>query len=51
VMVAAIQFVLFEPDDWVAGSDDFKVAAEKLLDVTLSQLKGLKEKYPRKEAD
>ena len=51
VMVAAIQFVLFEPDDWVAGSDDFKVAAEKLLDVTLSQLKGLKEKHPRQEAD
>ena len=51
VLVAAIQFVLFEPDDWVAGSDDFKVAAEKLIDVTISQLKGLKEKYPRQEAD
>ncbi len=49
VMVAAIQFVLFEPDDWVAGSDDFKVAAEKLLDVTSSQLRWLKEKYPRQE--
>ena len=51
VLVAAIQFVLFEPDDWVAGSDDFKVAAEKLLDVTISQLNGLKEKYPRQEKE
>ena len=49
VMVAAIQFVLYEPEDWVAGSDDFKGAAEKRLDVTLSQLKWLKEKYPQQE--
>ena len=49
VAMTAIQFILFEPDNWVVGSDDFKVAAEKLLDVTISQLKRLKEKYPRQE--
>lgn len=45
VMMTAIQFVLFEPSDWVEGNADFKVAAEKLLDVTSSQLNWLQEKY------
>lgn len=45
VMMTAIQFVLFEPDDWVAGNDDLKVAAGKLLNLTSSQLNLLKEKY------
>ncbi len=44
-MMTAIQFVLFEPHEWVEGSKDFKVAVEKLIDVTSSQLKWLKEKY------
>lgn len=43
--MTAIQFVLFEHEDWVQGNEDFKVAAEKLIDVTGSQLKWLKEKY------
>lgn len=45
VMMTALQFVLFEPDEWVEGNDDFKVAAEKLIKVTSSQLKWLKKKH------
>jgi len=45
VMMTAMQFVLFEPEEWVEGNNEFKVAAEKLIDMTLSQLKWLKEKY------
>ena len=44
-MMTAIQFVLFEPDEWVQGNEEFKVAADKLLKLTSSQLKWLKEKY------
>jgi len=46
VLMTAIQFVLFEPMDWVAGNDDFKVAAEKLLQVVVAQMKWLGQKYP-----
>ncbi|HBN74713.1 MAG TPA: hypothetical protein DD473_02600 [Planctomycetaceae bacterium] len=45
VMMTAIQFILYEPDDWVEGNKDFKVAAENLLNLTSSQLNWLKEKY------
>ena len=45
VMMTAIQFLIFEPDNWVEGNNDLKAAAEKLIDVTSSQLKWLKEKY------
>lgn len=45
VMMTAIQFVLFEPKDWVQGNVDFNDAAEKLIEVTSTQLKWLKEKY------
>ena len=45
VMMTAIQFILFEPDDWVEGNKDFKVAAENLINLTSSQLNWLKEKY------
>lgn len=45
VMMTAMQFVLFEPEEWVEGNDEFKVAAEKLIEVTSSQLKWLKEKH------
>ncbi len=46
VLMTAVQFVLFEPVDWVKGNDDFKVAAEKLLQVVIAQMKWLREKYP-----
>ena len=45
VMMTAIQFVLFEPDEWVQGNKDFENAADKLIEVTSTQLKWLKEKY------
>lgn len=45
VMMTAIQFVLFEPDELVQGNEHFKNAAEKLIEVTSSQLKWLKGRY------
>ncbi|MFG0261944.1 MAG: hypothetical protein ACF788_06105 [Novipirellula sp. JB048] len=45
VMMTAIQFVLFEPKDWVQGNEEFNQVAENLLGVTSSQLNWLKEKY------
>ena len=47
--LTAIQFVLFEPSDWVKGNDEFQLAAEKLLNLTSSQLHWLKEKYHKKK--
>ena len=45
IAVAAIQFILFEPDDWVDGNDKFNVAGGELLDIIVAQLKWLKAKY------
>jgi hypothetical protein len=45
VMMTAIQFVLFEPDDWVEGNEELEAAAERLLDLTSSQLTWLQKKY------
>lgn len=45
VLMTAVQFVLFEPKDWVPGNDDFKEAGDKLLQVVLAQMKWLKAKY------
>lgn len=47
VLTAAIQFVLFEPVEWVAGNGEFQVAADKLLQVVIAQMKWLAEKYPK----
>lgn len=47
VLMTAIQFVLFEPVDWVKGNDEFKVAADKLLQVVIDQMKWLGAKYPK----
>src|SRR4051812_48324986 len=44
VAMAAIQFLLFEPVDWVKGNDEFKAAAEQLVEVMAAQLKTLKTK-------
>jgi hypothetical protein len=44
VAMTAIQFILFEPVDWVRGNEEFKVAAEKMLPILLAQLKTLKTK-------
>ena len=48
VLMTAIQFVLFEPADWVAGNDEFKAAADKLLQVVIAQMKWLRVKYPKR---
>jgi len=44
VAMIAIQFVLFEPDNLVTDNDEFKVAADKLLEIILAQLKSLGDK-------
>jgi hypothetical protein len=45
VLMTAVQFVLFEPNDWVSGNDDFEEVADELLEVVSAQLKWLKSKY------
>ena len=44
VAMTAIQFVLFEPVDWVKGNDEFKLAADKMMKVLVAQLATLKTK-------
>lgn len=44
VAMTAIQFVLFEPVDRVKGNDEFKVAADKIVEIIVAQLKTLKTK-------
>jgi Cd2+/Zn2+-exporting ATPase len=44
VAMTAIQFVLFEPVGHVKGNDEFKVAAEKMIEIIIAQLKTLKTK-------
>jgi hypothetical protein len=44
VAMTAIQFVLFEPDGRVQGSDQFKAAADRLIKIIVDQLKTLKTK-------
>ncbi len=48
VLMTAIQFVLFEPVDWVRDNDKFKVAADKLLQVVSDQKNWLGAKYPKR---
>src|SRR5438309_5459652 len=35
VAMTAIQFILFEPVEWVKGNDELKVAAEKMIAILL----------------
>jgi hypothetical protein len=42
VAMTAIQFILFEPVAWVKGNDEFKAAADKMLEILGAQLKTLK---------
>jgi hypothetical protein len=44
VAMTAIQFVLFEPADWVPGNDEFRAAAEKVINILAAQLKSLNTK-------
>lgn len=43
----AIQFVLFEPDSLVTDNDEFKVVADKLLEIILTQLKAIGDRPER----
>jgi hypothetical protein len=43
-LMVAIQLVLFEPDDLVAGNYEFKEVAEKLVQVIVGQLKAIGDK-------
>jgi hypothetical protein len=45
VLMVAIQLVLLEPRDWVAGNDKFRAAADEMLPLVIDQLKWLKDKY------
>jgi hypothetical protein len=47
VLMTAIQFVLFEPDELVPGNDEFKVVADKLLQIILGQLKAIGDRPTR----
>ena len=42
--MTAIQFVLFEPADWVNGNNEVRAAADQLLPLLGGQLKTLKTK-------
>jgi hypothetical protein len=42
VAMTAIQFILFEPVDWVKGNDEFKIVAETMIKTLIAQLKTLK---------
>ena len=44
VAMTAVQFVLFEPDSLVTDNDEFKVVADRLLQIILGQLKSLGDK-------
>lgn len=45
VAMTAIQFLLFEPENWVEGNDKLKPIADDLLNLILAQLSWLKKKY------
>ncbi len=45
VLMAAVQFILFEPVDWVAHGKKFRTAAEELLRTVSAQLEWLKTKH------
>ena len=44
VAMTAIQFVLFEPVGHVKGNDEFRAAADKMIETIIAQLKTLKTK-------
>ncbi len=44
VAITAIQFVLYEPEGRVKGNSELRAAAEKLIDITLTQMKTLNTK-------
>jgi hypothetical protein len=47
VALTAIQFLLFESEDWVKGNDEIKNVGKKLIDLILDQLKLLGKSEPK----
>ena len=45
--MTAIQFILFEPVDWVKGNDEVQNVGKKLMDLLLSQIKMLEKSEPK----
>ena len=46
VALTAIQFLHFEPEDWVKGNDEVKIVGKKFMDLILDQLQLLGESEP-----
>ena len=44
VAMTAIQFLLFEPEKLVKGNDEFRIAADGMIEIIVAQLKTLKTK-------
>jgi hypothetical protein len=44
-LMTAIQFVLFEPVDWVAENDRFKEVSDEMLELIIGQCKWIRKKY------
>ena len=42
--MTAIQFVLFEPAGRVKSNDEFKIAADRMIEILIARLKTLKTK-------
>jgi hypothetical protein len=42
--MAAIQFVVFEPEDWLPGNAEFKVVADRMIPVLAAQVRRLRQK-------
>ena len=47
VAMTAVQFVLFEPVDWVAGNDEIRAVGENLLHLLSAQVRSLGNKPTR----
>src|SRR5438105_9626932 len=46
VLMTAMQFVLFEPADWVQGNDEFRTAAARVIPILSAQVKTLNKNQP-----
>ena len=45
--MAAIQFIVFEPVDWVQGNDEVQSVGKKLMHLLLNQIKRLEKSEPK----
>ena len=46
VAMTAIQFLLFEPKDYVEGNENMQAAGGKMIDMIVAQLKELRKREP-----